>query len=59
MIHTSTPYPIGTPGVAWGAAERAQWLARQVCRRSFISDVVARIDRLSAPFAVVEYGQLD
>src|SRR5205085_10537060 len=24
-----TSYPIGTPGVAWGDSERAQWLSRQ------------------------------
>lgn len=59
MTHTPTPYPIGTPGIAWGEAERAEWLARQVRQRSYTSDVVARIERLSARFAVSEYGQLD
>jgi hypothetical protein len=59
MTHTHTPYPIGTPGLAWGEAERAQWLARQVWKRSYTSDVAARIDRLSARFGVTEYGQLD
>jgi len=59
MTHTHTPYPIGTPGLAWSEAERAQWLARQVRKRSYTSDVVARIDRLSARFAVAEYGQLN
>ncbi len=59
MPHTPTPYPIGTPGLAWGEAERAQWLARQVRKRSYTSEVVARIDRLSAKFDVTEYGQLD
>jgi len=53
------PYPIGIPGTAWGDVERAQWLARQVRQRSYTSDVVARIDALSARFAVTEYGQLD
>ena len=59
MTHTRTPYPIGTPGLAWGEAERAQWLARQVRKRSYTSEVVARINRLSARFAVAEYGQLN
>jgi hypothetical protein len=59
MTNTHTPYPIGTPGLAWGDTERAQWLARQVWKRSYTSDVVARSDRLSARFAVAEYGQLD
>jgi hypothetical protein len=59
MIDTSTSYPIGSPGVAWGEAERAQWLARQSRQRSYTSDVVSAIERLSARFTVVEYGQLD
>jgi hypothetical protein len=58
MTHTHSPYPIGTPGVAWGEAERAQWLAQQVRKRSYTSEVVARIDRLSARFDVKEYGEL-
>ena len=59
MTHTHTPYPIGAPGSAWGEAERAQWLAQQVWKRSYTSDVVARIDRLSTRFSVAEYGQLN
>jgi len=54
-----TPYPIGTPGVAWGATERAQWLSRQRKLRSYADDVVTRIERLAARFEVQEYGQLD
>jgi hypothetical protein len=56
---THTPYPIGTPGIAWGEAERAQWLALQTFKRSYTSEVIARIDRLSTRFAVTEYGELD
>jgi hypothetical protein len=52
-------YPIGTPGVAWGAPERALWLSQQRKLRSYADDVVARIERLAARFEVVEYGQLD
>ena len=59
MPDTRTPYPIGTPGLAWGEAERAQWLARQTSQRSYASEVVARIDRLSDRFAVTEYGELN
>jgi len=51
--------PIGTPGVAWGAPERAQWLARQRKLRGYQDDVVTRIERLAARFNVEEYGQLD
>src|SRR5688500_15744205 len=59
MSHTPTHYPIGTPGLPWSEAERAQWLARQVWKRSYTSEVIARIDRLAARFTVTEYGQLD
>lgn len=59
MIDASTSYPIGSAGIAWGDAERAQWLARQTRQRSYASDVVSAIERLSARFDVVEYGRLD
>jgi Succinylglutamate desuccinylase / Aspartoacylase family len=45
--------------VAWGAAERARWLARQRKRRSYADEVVARIERLADRFDVEHYGQLD
>jgi hypothetical protein len=59
MTAACNPYPIGTPGVPWGDAERAQWLSRQVKHRSYASDVVRTIERLAASFDVIEYGQLD
>jgi hypothetical protein len=52
-------YPIGTPGQAWGAAERAAWLARQSKQRSYADDVVRVLERLRETFDVVEYGALD
>ncbi len=57
--HAATPYPIGTPGVPWGDAERAQWRSRQVQRRSYEDDVQRAIERLAARFDVEEYGRLD
>jgi len=54
-----TPYPIGTPGVAWGATERAQWLSQQHKRRSYADEVETRVERLAARFDIEEYGQLD
>jgi hypothetical protein len=45
--------------VAWGAAERAQWLASQRKQRSFADDVESRIARLATRFDVERYGQLD
>lgn len=59
MTDNSGPFPIGTPGKPWGAAERAAWLSRQVRRRRYEADVVAAIDRLRARFDVEEYGRLD
>ena len=52
------PYPIGTPGVPWGAAERAAWLSAQIPRRSHADDVVAAVDRQRARFDVEQYGEL-
>jgi len=59
ILSHATPYPIGTPGVPWGDAERAEWLSRQVRRRSYRDDVVSVIERLSTRFDVQEYGRLD
>jgi len=55
----SDPYPIGTPGVAWGDAERAAWLSRQRKQRSYVADVERRIERLASRFDVEEYGRID
>ena len=52
-------YPIGTPGVPWGAAEKAAWRAAQRVQRSYHDEVVARIDALRGQFDVSQYGQLD
>ena len=51
-------YPIGTPGQAWGAAEFAQWRARQVRQRSYADDVLLRIELLRQRFDVVPYGEV-
>lgn len=59
MITVSTTYPIGTPGIPWGDAERAAWLSSQVRQRSYQAEVVNAIERLSARFDVEEYGQLN
>jgi hypothetical protein len=61
--HTSTSapevQPIGTPGVPWTAAEVADWRSRQVRRRSYADDVLARVERLRDRFDVAEYGVLE
>lgn len=54
-------YPIGTPGQPWGAAERAQWRARQVRQRSYAQDVLGvltALEPLRARFDVVHYGDV-
>jgi hypothetical protein len=51
-------YPIGTAGQAWGAAELAQWRARQVRQRSYADDVLTGIDRLRERFDVTTYGEV-
>lgn len=51
-------YPIGTPGQAWGAAERAQWRARQRRQRSYADEVLRPIDALRHRFDVRPYGEL-
>lgn len=52
-------YPVGTPGQAWGAAEKAEWRSRQTRKRSYEADVLKVIDGLRSRFDVVEYGRLD
>lgn len=56
---STPPYPIGTPGQRWGAAERAAWLARQTLKRSYQGDVVSVIETLRAHYDVTIYGRLD
>ena len=57
-VNTPEPYPIGTPGAPWGAAERAAWLSRQTRKRSYAAEVVSAIERLRPRFDVVEYGRI-
>ena len=51
-------YPIGSPGQAWGDAERAQWRARQVRQRSYADDVLGAVERMRARFDVETYGEV-
>lgn len=59
MTTSPAPYPIGTPGQPWGAAEVAVWLSRQIRQRSYETDVLSAIERLRARYEVVPYGRLD
>jgi hypothetical protein len=56
---THAPYPIGTPGLPWGAVEIAAWLSRQSVQRSYEVDVCKAILSLRDRFEIVQYGRLD
>ncbi|WP_416396460.1 M14 family metallocarboxypeptidase [Allohahella sp. A8] len=56
---TPPPYPIGTPGTPWRDSERATWLSKQTRQRSYESEVVSVIERMSPRFEVEEYGRLN
>lgn len=51
-------YEIGTPGIPWGPAERAQWRARQIPQRSYRDDVLKAIDALPEDWERIKYGEL-
>jgi hypothetical protein len=59
LMTTHAPYPIGTPGRAWDAAEVSAWRSRQTRKRSYATDVLSVIEHLRERFDVVEYGRLD
>ena len=52
-------YPIGTPGVPWGAAEKAAWLERQTRKRSYADEVLSARERLAARYDAEQYGLLE
>lgn len=56
----NTPfYPVGTPGVPWGAAEVQAWRARLVRQRRYADDVLAALIPLRERFDIQEYGAVD
>jgi hypothetical protein len=56
---TESRYPIGTPGVPWGAPEVAAWRSRQTRQRSYAADVLAPVEALRTRYEVEPYGRLD
>lgn len=55
-------YPIGTPGTAWKAVERAAWLASRTVRRSYADEVIAKLEdpkhAYRTLFDLKKYGSL-
>ena len=58
MKNEST-YSIGMQGKKWADAEKAQWLNIQTVKRSYLDEVVTKIDGLRQDFIVEQYGLLD
>jgi len=58
--YATKPYPVGTPGVAWGADERSAWKALQVNKRSYADEVLSKVQALrdSGKWEVEQYGAL-
>ena len=56
---TSSPYPIGTPGLPWGIEEVAVWRSRQTLKRSYENEVLRLVRALSSRYEVLQYGRLD
>ena len=59
MTDSIRAHPIGTPGIAWGDAEKTEWRAGQARKRSYVDEVVDVVDRLRDRFDVEQYGRLD
>ncbi len=57
-MNDSSEYPIGTPGVPWGDADKAEWLGRQSVRRSYREEVLDRLEGAETRFDEMEYGVL-
>jgi hypothetical protein len=55
---TTNPYPIGQPGQKWQEAEKAQWLAAQIVKRSYAEDVIGQLDTLGCQFDIEQYATL-
>ncbi len=51
-------YPIGTPGKAWGEEEKQKWLNSTSVKRSYLDDVVTKINALGTQFEILKYDAL-
>ena len=57
MLNDET-YPIGTSGQKWNDADKQEWLSQQIIRRSYQSNVLSVINKLSDDLAIHQYGKL-
>lgn len=57
-MHTTTDYPIGTPGQPWREAEKQAWYTAQSVQRSYAEEVLAHLPALRENFEVEQYGAL-
>lgn len=44
--------------VPWGNAEKEAWLKEQSIKRSYLKDVVTKIEKLKISFEIIQYGAL-
>ena len=44
--------------MAWGEAEKAEWLSGQTAKRGYADEVLAKLEPFKADFDVVQYGAL-
>jgi hypothetical protein len=53
-------FPIGTPGKAWGDAEKQEWRATRQVQRSYKEEVLDKLALLDLDvYDVVQYGHLE
>jgi hypothetical protein len=57
-MSTQTKYSIGTSGVKWQDAEKADWLAMQTIKRSYQKEVLDKLEGLKSQFDMIQYGAL-
>ena len=56
--HDWKSHSVGTPGIAWGGSERAQWRSQVSVQRSYLDEVVNRLESMKNVFDVEQYGAL-
>ena len=59
MSEDVIPYFIESSISGWDSDDRTTWLASRVKQRSYVDDVLTRIDALRSRFDVEQYGQVE